>query len=302
MARTRRTVKRRIVNVFLTFLVGYAVLCLFVAFFQKRFIYYPFADLIATPKQVGVPFRDVFFEAADGVRIHGWIVEPAAGPFGESGESAGNPGEAAPRPAGPVRANVLFFHGNGGNISYSMETVALFAQLGFRTLFVDYRGYGRSDGRPGERGLHADAEGALDFFCSECGLEPGEIVYVGRSLGGAVALELALRRPPAALVLESPFVSVRAMAGMVRYLLPLQVLLTDRFDNLSRIPGLAVPLLVIHSREDEIVPYGHGRRLFEAAPEPKEFLDIIGDHNGGYHLSGDLYWKGISRFVAEHTP
>jgi len=269
------------VNLFQTFLVGYAVLCLVVVFFHKRFIYYPFADLIGTPKQVGVPFRDVFFEAADGVRIHGWIVEP-------DGD--------------PVRANVLFFHGNGGNISYSMDTVALFAQLGFRAFFVEYRGYGRSDGRPDEKGLHADAAGALKYFCGEYGLEPKDVVYVGRSLGGGVALKLALRSPPAALVLESPFTSIREMAGAARYLLPLQILIFDRFDNLAGIPNLAVPLLVVHSREDEIVPFFHGRRLFEAAPEPKEFLEILGDHNGGYHLSGELYQTGLSRLVEKHAP
>jgi fermentation-respiration switch protein FrsA (DUF1100 family) len=268
------------VNLFLTFLVGYAVLCLVVVFFQKRFIYYPFADLIGTPKQVGVPFRDVFFEASDGVRIHGWIVEPKEN---------------------PVRASVIFFHGNGGNISYSMETAALFANLGFRAFMVDYRGYGRSDGRPGEKGLYADAEGALAFFCGEYGLEPRDVVYIGRSLGGGVALELALRRPPAALVLESPFTSIRDMAGAVRFILPLQILLVDRFDNLAKMPRLAVPLLVVHSPEDEIVPFSHGRRLFEAAPEPREFLEIMGDHNGGYDLSGELYWSGLKRFVDRHA-
>jgi fermentation-respiration switch protein FrsA (DUF1100 family) len=306
---------------------------------QKRFIYIPFAEIAATPDQAGLDYRDVFFEAGDRTRIHGWIVEPLPGwdggaPAGDGslaaepaavgaapdGVSAAAAAPAAGGSALAVRGHLLFFHGNGGNVSYSMDALRVFAEKGFRTFIIDYRGYGRSEGSPGEAGLYADAEAALETFCTECGVTPAEIVYVGRSLGGGVALELALRRPPAALILESPFTSIREMAGMMRYILPVQWILTDKFDNLTKIGRLATPLLVIHSPEDEIVPFDHGRRLFDAAGGAgsgaagsaagsgpgggtvggrlhKEFLEIRGDHNGGFAESGDLYADGFTGFV-----
>jgi uncharacterized protein len=268
----------------LTFcILVYAVLCLLVFFFHRRLIYFPYSALVSTPSEAGLDYRDVFFDAADGPKIHGWIVEPFPGATG-----------AVVSP----RANLLFFHGNGGNLSYSVEALRTFAVMGYRTLAIDYRGYGRSGGSPHEEGLYRDAEAALRFFCDEYGLRADEVVYVGRSLGGGVALELALREKPAALVLESPFASIRDMAGMMGYLFPLRLLLGDRYDNVGKVGGLDCPLLVIHSGEDEVVPFRQGVRVFEAAAEPKEFIEIRGGHDEGYYESGSVYTEGFMQFVA----
>lgn len=271
----------------------YVVLCLLIFFFHRRLIYYPFSEFVSSPAEEGLIYKDVYFAAADGPKIHGWIVEPSLGPVG--GDSAGGAAVAAR----PARANLLFFHGNGGNISYSVEALRTFAAMGYRTLIIDYRGYGRSEGRACEKGLYRDAEAALRFFCDEYGLKADEVVYVGRSLGAGVALELALREKPAALVLESPLASVREMAGVIGYLFPLRLLVVDRFDNIGKVGKLDCPLLVIHSREDEVVPYKQGFRVFEAAPEPKEFIEIRGSHDDGYYESGSAYVEGFMRFVEE---
>lgn len=281
--------RRSGVKLFLTFVVVYAVICVLIFVFQKKFIYFPYRDLVATPGQYGLEYRDVFVSVPSGPKIHGWLVDPKP-------EGVGNLRYQT------LARNIIFFHGNGGNISYSLDTVDLFATLGFRTFIVDYAGYGRSEGSASEEGLYAAGRAALEFFCKEVDLPPEEIIFVGRSLGGGVAVELALETPPAALVLESAFSSIWKMAGTMRYLFPLQILLTEKFDNLAKVPQLACPLLVVHSPADEIVPFEQGRSLFEAATCEKRFLEIRGDHNHGYHDSGELYSEGILAFLDKYVP
>ncbi len=281
--------RRSGVRIFLTLAVVYIIICVLIFLFQKRFIYFPYRDLVARPDQYGLEYRDVFLSVPSGPKIHGWLVEPKLEGVSHSRFRA-------------LGRNIIFFHGNGGNISYSIDTVDLFASLGFRTFIIDYGGYGRSEGSANEEGLYAAGRAALDFFCKQVDLPPEEIVFVGRSLGGGVALELALETPPAALVLESAFSSIHAMSGTLRYLFPLQILLTEKFDNLAKIPRLACPLLVVHSPADEIVPFAQGQRLFEAATCTKSFLEIRGDHNHGYQDSGRLYSDGIVAFIDKHLP
>lgn len=276
-------------KILLTVVAVYAVICVIIFFFQKRLIYFPYRDLVATPDQYGLEYREVLVSVPSGPKIHGWIVEPKL-------EVIGNPRFRA------FCRNIIFFHGNGGNISYSIDTVDLFASLGYRTFIFDYGGYGRSGGSAGEKGLYAAGRAVLDFFCMEVKQSPENIVFVGRSLGGGVAVELALETPPAALVLESAFCSIHAMSGTMRYLFPLQLLLTEKYDNISKMPRLECPLLVVHSPGDEIVPIEQGRRLFEAATCEKSFLEIRGDHNHGYQDSGAIYIDGLKEFLDRHVP
>ena len=206
----------------------------------------------------GVLHEDVSFDSADGTRLHGWLF------------LSGRPG--------PV---VLFCHGNGGNVTTRWRTMHMLREdLGCTVLVFDYRGYGKSEGTPTSRGIVADAEAARAWLAERCGVPEDEIVLIGRSLGGAVALELADELPPPKLVLQSTFASLRGVAR--HHVGPLASLLGFDFDSLPKIARYRGPLLMSHGTADEVIPLFSGRKLFEAANEPKElFLIDGGTHNVG---------------------
>ncbi len=241
------------------------------------FLYHPHRDLIGAPASLGLPYEDAWFAAEDGVRLHGWFV-----------------------PAPDATLTLLFFHGNAGNISHWLETVGLLRRrLGVPFFLFDYRGYGRSEGRPSEEGLYRDARAALAHLRRHPAVRPDRIVFFGQSLGSAVAVELATREPPAGLILESPFTSVRAMGKAMFPFLPVSLLVGNQFDSLSRIPRIRVPLLVLHGDRDEVVPVSQGRALFEAATEPKTFFAIPGaGHNDIPIAGGPAYLDALARFLA----
>ena len=239
---------------------------------ERALIYFPSRELVGTPATVGLTYRDVWFHAEDGVRLHGWYV-PARLPI-----------------------TLLWCHGNAGNISHRLDNIEeIHRRLGLGVFIFDYRGYGRSDGRPTESGLYRDARAAREALIRE-GVPAERMVYFGRSLGAAVAVELALGAPPPALILETPFLSVRAMAN--RTLPGSGVLFKARFDSLEKIGRVRSRLLILHGDADEVVPYEHGRRLFAAAPEPKGFYTIRGaHHNDTYWVGGEDYWGAWARFL-----
>ncbi|HEY7518180.1 MAG TPA: alpha/beta hydrolase [Methylomirabilota bacterium] len=239
---------------------------------EARFIYYPSRALAADPSSVGLRFRDVTFEAADGVKLHGWLI------------------------AGRTPTTLLYAHGNGGNIGDRVGIARLLVdQLGVGVFMYDYRGYGRSEGAPSEAGLVSDAVGARTALVRE-GVSPEHVVYFGRSLGSAVTVDLALAHPPRGVVLESPFTSVRAMANGV---LPgAGYLFGTRWDSLAKIGRLRAPLLVIHGEADEVVPFAQGRALFDAAPEPKTFVTLRGSRHYDLEAAWTDYWAAWRRFLA----
>jgi len=239
---------------------------------ERRFIYYPSRPLAADPSSVGLPFRDVAFTAADGVRLHGWLIP------------------------GRTPTTLLYSHGNGGNIGGRVAIARLLAdQLGVGLFMYDYRGYGRSEGAPSEAGLVSDALGARAALLRE-GVAAQHVVYYRRSLGAAVTLDLALALPPRGVVLESPFASVRAMGNTV---LPgAGYLFRTRWDSLAKIPGLRAPLLMLHSDADETIPYAQGRALFAAAPEPKTFFTIRGAHHYEMQATWPEYWAAWRAVLA----
>ena len=240
---------------------------------DRAFIYYPVRELTGTPASFGLAYRDVWFQADDGVRLHGWLI----------------PGT---RPT-----TLLWSHGNAGNISHRLDNIRdIHQRLGIGVFIFDYRGYGRSDGSPTEAGLYRDARAAREALVRDGGVPSERIVYFGRSLGAAVALELALAHPPRGLILESPFLSVQAMAN--RTLPGSGYLFKSRFDSLARIGRLRAPLLILHGDADEVVPYEHGRRLWEAASEPKAFYTIArARHNDTYLVGGREYWEAWRKFL-----
>jgi fermentation-respiration switch protein FrsA (DUF1100 family) len=204
-------------------------------------------------------------------------------------------------PADPERAVLLFLHGNAGNISDRVESIQTFHDLGLSVFIFDYRGYGQSTGKPSEAGTYADAEAAWRYLTEERGIAADRIVVFGRSLGGAVACDVATRHRPRALILESTFTSIRDMARAAMPLLPVGPFLGTRYDSLSKVRKLSCPLLVVHSSEDEVVPYAQGRALYDAAPAPKSFLELRFGHNEGFILSGETYTKGLETFLEAHV-
>ncbi len=244
---------------------------------ERSLIYYPTRRLEATPADLGLAFEEVRVTAEDGVRLFGWYVP------------------------GPRRAvTILWCHGNAGNISHRLENLRLMRdRLGVAVLLFDYRGYGLSEGTPSETGTYLDARAVRAWLRRQAPAAPA--VYFGRSLGAAVAARLADEDPPTALILETPFTSVRAMANAT---LPgAGYLFRTRYDTLGLIGRIRVPLLVLHGDADEVVPLRHGRAVFDAAREPKRFVPIPGArHNDTYLVGGAPYWQAWESFLAAYVP
>ena len=259
-----------------TFLVLWAQL-------EKRFVFFPRSQIEFTPAETGLEYEDVFFTTQDGLTLHGWFVHGAG--------SQGNPGGQT----------WVWFHGNGGNIGHRVEELALLHQRLQVNLFIfDYRGYGRSQGTPTEKGTYLDARAALQYLVERPGVDPDQIVYFGRSLGSAVAVELAVARTPRGLVLVSPFSSVREMAKLAVPFPAVGWLVRNHYPTISRMPNVQVPLLVVHGNLDETIPIAQGRKLFEAANQPKTFLVLTGAaHNDTYIAAPDAFFGALEQFKAD---
>lgn len=244
-------------------------------FFQERMVFFPSSAVTGDPGDAGLAFEEVRLPVPGGGEIHGWYVPSELG-----------------------RCTVLFCHGNAGNVSDRIETLALLNGLGCNTFIFDYRGYGRSTGRPSEANTYEDARAAWDHLVRDRGAAPERIVVMGRSLGSGPATWLAARLRPRALILESAFTSVAAMARRLYPYLP-GFLARIRYANLERVREIECPLLVAHSPQDEVVPYDMGRALHEAARVPKRFLPLRGDHGDGFLATGGAYVEGLDDFLAE---
>ena len=253
---------------------------------EKRFVFFPVAEVLYTPNDVNLEYEDVRIQTSDGLELHGWFL----------------PGE--PKAASGPNSNVtwLWFHGNGGNIGHrTIELALAHHRTGANIFIFDYRGYGESQGTASEQGTYLDSRAVIDYLSSRPDVDSSRIVYLGHSLGAAVALELSLTQPPLALVLVSPFASVRDMANLTLPFPPVAWLVRNHFDNISRIRQLEVPLLVLHGDQDETVPISQGRKLFEAANQPKRFQTLEGAaHNDTYEVAGEQYWGAIESFLAEY--
>jgi len=252
-------------------------LAMFMYLMQSRYIYFPTAEIEAVPSDAGLDFEDVVFETADGLELAGWFV-----------------------PSEKSQATVLFCHGNGGNISHRLNTLETLNRLGLSVFIFDYRGYGRSRGRPTEEGTYLDVTAAWEYLLEKKNLEPSNIVVIGRSLGGAIASWLAKEHTPGALVVESSFTSVRDMAARLYPLNPLRFVLKFRYETIRYIPEAGCPVLVVHSRNDELIPFDHGQKLFEAARAPKMFLETAGAHNEWHFVSEESYASVLDSFISEH--
>ncbi len=266
---------RPVLNILLSAVSVYAGILLLVFLFQARLVYFPGVEraLVATPRAVGLDFEEVRF-AVDSETLHGWWV-----------------------PARAARGAVLILHGNAGNISHRLDYLTMFNRLGYAALIIDYRGYGKSSGTPSEDGTYRDADAAWRHLTETRKFAPRGIVLFGESLGGGVATWLALQHPPRALVLASTFTSVPDLGAQVYPWLPVRWLARIKYDNLDRIAQVTAPVLVAHSKGDDIVPFSHGRALFEAAREPKQFLELHGGHNDGFIFAREEWVRELGAFL-----
>jgi fermentation-respiration switch protein FrsA (DUF1100 family) len=262
MARQRISPLRLLKSLAVSILLAAIIVVMFRRMLEDRMLYYPEREISETPAAVGLDFSDVELATDDGVRLHAWHVRAMAG--------------RAPR------GLVIHFHGNAGNVSHRLPWAVVFAGEGLETLLVDYRGYGRSGGKPSEEGLYRDADAAWRWAQDRGGIP---VIAYGESLGGAVAIDLASRRQVAGLVAQSTFTNLGEMAARV---FPFGgALVTQRFGSIDKIGRLAVPLLVIHGERDELVPFAMGEQLHRAALPPKSFLAVPrAGHNDVIDLAG----------------
>jgi uncharacterized protein len=241
-------------------------------------LYFPSREVVARPR---APFEDLEIASEDGARLHGWWV-PATG-------------------GSPRLGHVLLLHGNAGNVGDRATHVDLLVSAGFDVLAFDYRGYGRSSGRPTEHGTYRDARAALATLVQRDGVDPARVIYLGESLGGAIALELALSSPPAGLILQSTFTSVRDMARLHYPYVP-RAAVPDAYPSLRLVPALRAPLLYLHGDRDEVVPLMYGEALFEAAPDPKTMHVFRGiAHNDMLARAGREWVDVIVRWAAQQA-
>jgi fermentation-respiration switch protein FrsA (DUF1100 family) len=239
----------------------------------SRFIYYPDPVWFMTPADLGLEAEEVILEPETGVRLHAWFFPH-------------------PKPVG----SILFCHGNAGNVSHRLENVHYLVQTGFQVLLFDYRGYGHSSGQPTESGLYRDATTAWQHLVERPETAGAPRIIFGRSLGGAVAVDLATRADAEGLIIESTFTSIRTLVRKIYYI-PLPEL-PVKYDSLSKIGRLEMPLLALHGTRDELIPIADGRTLFDAAPEPKTWYPIpTAGHNDTYVVGGDAYFRQFATFA-----
>jgi fermentation-respiration switch protein FrsA (DUF1100 family) len=255
----------------------YGLLVVVVYFMQGRMLYLAEVSgrtLTMTPADVGMDYQDVSIETTDGVILHGWFI------------------------AGRSSRVLLFFHGNAGNISHRLDSIRQFRNLGLSVLIIDYRGYGQSGGKTTERGIYHDADAAWRYLTEERGIVASDIVIFGRSLGASAASRLAARHQPLALIVESSFTSVPDIAQELYPWLPARWL--SRLSHATRdyVRDVRCPILVVHSRDDEIIPFHHGEAIFASANEPRTLLAIRGTHNDAFLRDERAYIEGLRMFLA----
>ena len=249
---------------------------LLVWWLEPRMAFFPLRGVQETPAVAGVPFREVKVETADGQTLHGWWLERQE-----------------------PRAQVVFFHGNGGNLSLWLDILVELWRRGFSVFAVDYRGYGASTGTTSERGLYLDADAAVRVFNEQLRQQDAPVIYWGRSIGAPVAAHAATVSVPDALVLETPMPDVRSVLRTNPVLWVLSFLSSYQFPTSRFLGQYQGPLLVVHGDADSIVPFGAGRRVYDLAPTTqKTFLSIPGaDHNDLHVANPEIYWAGVDRFV-----
>ena len=255
----------------------YVLLSLVLYVLQGKMVFLsnlPGRALTASPGDIGLEYEDVYLTTLDDEHLHGWYV-----------------------PATISRGVIVFFHGNAGNISHRLDSIGIFHQLGLDTLIIDYRGYGQSTGKTTEQGTYLDAQAAWSYLVDERGIAADQIIIFGRSLGGAVGAWLGTQHTPAAVIIESSFSSGVDMARRLYPFLPVRLITRLRYPVAEYASHLDCPVLVVHSRDDEIIPFAMGQSIYAAVKQRKSFLELRGDHNNGIFISRQDYLRGLDGFI-----
>lgn len=251
-----------------------------IRWFEHRQVYAPKKTLETNGSLVGRTFEDVWLTTGDGLKLHGWFF-----------------------PANPdaKRADwvLLLLHGNAGNISHRLHFYAAWLELGVNVFTFDYRGFGRSEGKPGEEGTYQDAQAAAQWLVGK-GFAPNRIVALGKSLGGGVASELALREPLGGLILQSTFTSIPDIGSELFPWLPVRWLHRIKYDTVQKLPRVKVPVMIAHGRGDDLIGFHHAERNFRAANAPKFFWEIGGDHTSTIEDGREQYLAGLEKFFREY--
>lgn len=267
------------------------VLIGYIKYIEIHSIFFPLAEIEFTPEFINLTYEDVYIETKDNIKINGWFIPHLPQDrIGLGQEGAG----FIPHPN--AKYTILFCHGNAGNIGQRMDKIDLLHQIGTNIFIIDYRGFGRSQGRPSEDGIYIDAQAAYGYLVNIRHIKPENIILYGESLGGAVAVDLASKVKVMALIVEGTFSRGRDMAKRMYPFLP-SILFSHKFDSLKKIKEVKVPKLFIHSKDDEIVPLNLAKRLFNAACEPKYFVEMDGGHNEGFLESQGKYTSSIASFI-----
>lgn len=252
------------------------IVIMLLRWFEHSQVYHPFAAHEASPETMGRDFKEVFL--GDKPKLHAWFF-PA-------------------KQTNAPRSDLTFLvcHGNGGNISHRIDLCELLLQTGANVFIFDYRGYGRSSGKPSEEGTYADAQAAYAWL-REKGFAPERIIALGESLGGGVATELAVREKLGGLVLQSTFTSIPDIGAELFSWLPMRAISSIRYDTGGKLAGLKLPIMVMHSRTDTLIGFHHAEKNFATANEPKLFCELKGNHNDAIATDSQIYFRGIEEFL-----
>ena len=268
---------RTLVSILTIAISIYLLLALMIYLFQDRMVFLsnlPGRALEASPGDIGLNYQDVSLTTSDNERLHGWYV-----------------------PATKPRGVLLFFHGNAGNISHRLDSIKTFHELDLDTLIIDYRGYGQSTGKASEKGTYLDAQAAWDYLVNTRGIPADRIIIFGRSLGGAIGAWLGAQHTPAAVIIESSFSSGVNIARRLYPFLPVHLITRLEYPVADYASQLNCPVLVVHSRHDEIIPFTMGQAIYAAVKGEKKFLELRGDHNNGFLISQKEYVAGLEDFT-----
>ncbi len=264
----------------LIIIIAYSVVGWTLYFLQPRFLYAPVREITYKPADINLAYEKLALKTEDGLKIAAWYI-----------------------PASNAKYTILFCHGNAGNKTHQLDSINLFNEMGLNCLIFDYRGYGDSQGKPTEAGTYMDAAAAWRWLTEKKHIPPQRIIIFGRSLGGSIAAHLATRVTPHALVLESAFTSYEQIGKKFYPYMPVGMFAKFNYNTLDYVKRVRCPILFIHSRNDEIIPFEFALRLYAAASEPKQLLEITGSHNDGFLFSGAVYtngWKEWLHSIGEH--